>query len=106
MAVFLLKTLEGSAYVPAALRRTIFDDVPCPSPFADWIEDLYDRGITGGCQATPPALLPGQSEPAPADGGVPREDVRTAALRRVTRAERFDSATASASASDLMPEDS
>jgi hypothetical protein len=22
---------------------------PCPSPFANWIEELYAEGITGGC---------------------------------------------------------
>jgi uncharacterized repeat protein (TIGR03803 family) len=48
MAVFLLKTLLGSAYVPPACVG-IFADVPCSNPFAPWIEDLYDRQITGGC---------------------------------------------------------
>ena len=48
MAVFLLKTLEGSSYVPPACAG-VFADVPCPSTFADWIEDLAGRGITGGC---------------------------------------------------------
>ncbi|MCG6964763.1 MAG: hypothetical protein LJE95_16030, partial [Acidobacteria bacterium] len=28
-------------------------DVPCPGGFAvNWIEDLYNRGITAGCTAT------------------------------------------------------
>jgi len=40
MAVFLLKDLLGSTYVPPTCTGT-FDDVPCPSQFADWIEDLY-----------------------------------------------------------------
>ena len=48
MAVFLLKTLLGSSYLPPACAGD-FDDVPCPSQFADWIEDLYGMGITGGC---------------------------------------------------------
>jgi S-layer homology domain len=48
MAVFLIKTFEGPAYVPQVCGGD-FDDVPCPSQFADWIEDLYGRGITGGC---------------------------------------------------------
>ncbi len=26
-----------------------FADVACPSPFADWIEQLAAEGITGGC---------------------------------------------------------
>jgi hypothetical protein len=27
----------------------IFGDVTCPSTFADWIEQLSNEGITGGC---------------------------------------------------------
>ena len=48
MAVFLLKTLLGSGYVPPSCTD-LFDDVPCPGPFTDWVEDLFNRGITGGC---------------------------------------------------------
>jgi hypothetical protein len=48
MAVFLLKAKYGSTYVPPACAG-IFGDVPCPSQFADWIEDLSNQGITGGC---------------------------------------------------------
>ena len=48
MAVFLLKGLLGPGYVPPACAG-IFADVPCPSPFADWIETLYQANITGGC---------------------------------------------------------
>ena len=45
----LLKTLEGSDYVPHDCEG-VFDDVPCPgNVFADWIEELADRDITGGC---------------------------------------------------------
>jgi hypothetical protein len=53
MAVFLLKTLEGSGYMPPAAVG-IFDDVPSADTFAPWIEDLYNRGITGGCSGGPP----------------------------------------------------
>ncbi len=60
MAVFLLKMLEGSTYVPPACAGD-FDDVPCPSQFADWIEDLNGRSITGGCQASPPLYCPTNS---------------------------------------------
>ena len=52
MAIFLLRTKFGSAYVPPPCRG-IFGDMPCSSPFAAWVEDIYDRGITGGCQASP-----------------------------------------------------
>jgi hypothetical protein len=48
MAVFLLKTLLGSGYVPPNCSG-VFGDVPCPSTFAAWIEDLAARAITGGC---------------------------------------------------------
>ena len=48
MAVFLLKAKHGSGYVPPACSGD-FSDVPCPSPFADWIEQLAAESITGGC---------------------------------------------------------
>jgi hypothetical protein len=49
MAVFLLRTREGPAYVPPACTAPLFGDVPCSSPFAVWINELVRRGITGGC---------------------------------------------------------
>jgi cysteine-rich repeat protein len=52
MAVFLLKSLLGPAYTPPP-PTGIFDDVP-PDGFRAWIEDLYGRGITGGCAGGPP----------------------------------------------------
>ena len=54
MAVFLLKALEGSSYNPPACTQ-IFADVPCTPGlgFSDWIEELYNRAITGGCSAVP-----------------------------------------------------
>ena len=48
MAVFLLKALHGSSFVPPACSGD-FGDVPCPSQFADWIEQLAAEAITGGC---------------------------------------------------------
>ncbi len=48
MAVFLLKTEHGSAYVPP-MCTGLFGDVPCPSQFADWIEQLSIEGVTAGC---------------------------------------------------------
>jgi ELWxxDGT repeat protein len=49
MAVLLLSTKEGPAYVPPACTTPTFGDVPCSSPFAPWIEELVRRGITNGC---------------------------------------------------------
>jgi hypothetical protein len=48
MAVFLLKAEHGPNYTPPQCTGT-FPDVPCPSLFADWIEQLAHEGITGGC---------------------------------------------------------
>jgi IPT/TIG domain/S-layer homology domain len=48
MAVFLLKAQHGSSYVPP-LCSGLFLDVPCPSTFANWIEQLSHESITGGC---------------------------------------------------------
>jgi len=54
MAVFLLKMSLGSDYTPPACTPPgTFADVPCPSQYADWIEDLSTRGVTGGCDLVP-----------------------------------------------------
>ena len=59
MAVFLLKTKEGSGYAPPPATG-VFGDVPAGDPFASWIEELYNRSITGGCQAVPLLYCPDQ----------------------------------------------
>jgi IPT/TIG domain/S-layer homology domain len=48
MAAFLLKSKHGSSYTPPPCNGD-FLDVPCPSQFADWIEELAAEGITSGC---------------------------------------------------------
>lgn len=60
MAVFLLKTKEGPAYVPPT-STGVFADVPPGSFASDWIEDLYGRGITGGCSVSPLLYCPGSA---------------------------------------------
>jgi hypothetical protein len=57
MAIFLLKTQLGPAYVPPSATG-IFADVPVDAFAADWIEDLYGRAITGGCSANPLRYCP------------------------------------------------
>jgi len=54
MAVFLLKTKEGSTYDPPDCTG-VFADVPCTpgTGFSDFIEELYSRQITGGCSTVP-----------------------------------------------------
>ncbi len=49
MAVFLLKSMLGSAHVPPPATGTVFLDVPQGSFAADWIEELASLGVTGGC---------------------------------------------------------
>ncbi len=59
MAVFLLRAEHGSAYVPPPATGTIFGDVTVNTSFADWIEQLYAEGITGGCLGgSPPMFCP------------------------------------------------
>ncbi len=48
MAPLLIKARAGSDFVPDPCVG-LFDDVPCPSTFADWIETLANGNITGGC---------------------------------------------------------
>ncbi|MFZ5879643.1 MAG: S-layer homology domain-containing protein [Chloroflexota bacterium] len=48
MAVFILRTLKGNAYVPPAATG-IYNDVAIGDFAADWIEALADENITAGC---------------------------------------------------------
>jgi hypothetical protein len=57
MATFLLKTVEGSTYLPPD-PAGIFTDVPTGNPFARWIEELYNRQVTGGCVQSPLQYCP------------------------------------------------
>lgn len=47
MAVFLWRALNGDEAPPAC--SGVFDDVGCPSQFADYIEGIAALGITAGC---------------------------------------------------------
>ena len=58
MAVFLLKAKLGSALRPAGVHRHLRRR-RLPFAFADWIEELFARAITGGLQREP-HLLPRQ----------------------------------------------
>ena len=72
MAVFLLKTLLGSDYVPPP-PAGVFADVPADYFSIAWIEDLYNRGITAGCNTNPLRFCP--------DADVPREQMATFLVR-------------------------
>ena len=47
--MFLLRSREGSAYLPAACTTPPFGDVPVSSPYCRWIRELVTRGVTSGC---------------------------------------------------------
>jgi hypothetical protein len=49
MAVFLLRANEGPAYTPPACVAPAFNDMPCSSGFAKWVNELAARGVTAGC---------------------------------------------------------
>jgi metallopeptidase family M12-like protein/S-layer family protein len=57
MAVFLVKSKYGAAYVPGPCAG-LFGDVPCSNQFAVWIEKLYADGISGGCNSSPLLFCP------------------------------------------------
>jgi hypothetical protein len=49
MAVFLLRSKYGLCFAPPPCTTQVFDDVPCSSIFAPWINELVAQNITGGC---------------------------------------------------------
>ncbi len=60
MAIFILRSMEGSGYTPPACEG-LFSDMPCAGPgstFTPWAEELYRRGITGGCAVSPLRYCP------------------------------------------------
>jgi uncharacterized repeat protein (TIGR03803 family) len=57
IAPLLLKTRHGSSYIPPPAVG-LFEDVPTSAFAADWIEDLYSHGITGGCSGAPLLYCP------------------------------------------------
>ena len=60
MAVFVLKGAHGSGFHPPHCVG-IFTDVPCGSLYADWVEELYNEGITAGCADAPLAFCPDEA---------------------------------------------
>jgi glucose/arabinose dehydrogenase/regulation of enolase protein 1 (concanavalin A-like superfamily) len=81
MAVLLLRTEHGSAYVPPVCTGQ-FSDVPCPAtpnfPYSDWIEQLLTEGVTAGC--SPPSPPSGEPGYCP-DAVTPREQMATFIVR-------------------------
>jgi hypothetical protein len=61
MAVFLLKTKHGASYVPPDGVGVFGDVAPCPGTICNFIEELYNQQVTGGCQTSPLLYCPGGS---------------------------------------------
>jgi hypothetical protein len=57
MAVFLLRTIHGSTYLPPA-SSNIFTDVDSTFWAKNWINQLYTEGITSGCSQNPLSYCP------------------------------------------------
>jgi glucose/arabinose dehydrogenase len=49
VAPFLLRALEGPSYTPPPCTTPVFNDVPCTSPSAAFINELAARSVTAGC---------------------------------------------------------
>jgi hypothetical protein len=60
MALFLLRAKHGTAYTPP-MATGVFTDVPTSHWAANWIEQLYVEGITGGCNLSPLTYCPEDS---------------------------------------------
>jgi hypothetical protein len=58
-AVFLLRTLYGSGYVPPAASH-YFTDMPVTGKewMEPWVDEFYREGITGGCGSSPLIFCP------------------------------------------------
>lgn len=57
MAVFILRAMHGAAFVPPPATG-IFADVPLAHPLVNWIEELFNEGITAGCGTGPARYCP------------------------------------------------
>jgi hypothetical protein len=59
MAVLVLRSRYGIHYMPPPATGRIFTDVPASHWAAPWIEQLYLKGISAGCVASPRQYCPG-----------------------------------------------
>ena len=62
MAVFILRAIEGAEYTPPPATHT-FSDMPVVGKewMEAWVDEFYDRGITGGCGTDPLRYCPENS---------------------------------------------
>ncbi|HSK79691.1 MAG TPA: PQQ-dependent sugar dehydrogenase [Thermoanaerobaculia bacterium] len=60
-AVFLLRAKHGGGYTPPPADGSPFTDVPASDWAAPWIEQLYEEGISNGCDTSPLRYCPASS---------------------------------------------
>jgi len=55
MAVFILRAIHGTSYLPPAVAESSFSDVPVSGKewMMPWIEQFYNEGFTTGCKQSP-----------------------------------------------------
>ncbi len=70
MAVFILLAEHGGSYRPPDCTTQIFDDVPCSSQFAPWVNQLFTEGITAGCSTSPALFCPNPAASTPPSNGL------------------------------------
>jgi hypothetical protein len=58
LALLLPRALAVAGFALPEAATGVFADVPAGDPFAQWIGELFRRGLTDGCQAVPPAFCP------------------------------------------------
>jgi hypothetical protein len=58
MAVLLGRAIYGENFIPPAVDDPVFDDVPGSHWAAPWIEQLYQDGLTRGCDQEPLRYCP------------------------------------------------
>ncbi len=81
MARWLVKLMYGPDYAPPPCTG-IFEDVICEStPNADYIEQIYNDGVTTGCSQYPLLVLPRRRCHPRTDGGVHPARARGRRLR-------------------------
>ncbi|HKI06206.1 MAG TPA: S-layer homology domain-containing protein [Thermoanaerobaculia bacterium] len=73
LAVFIVRGSRGPDFVPPPATGTLFADVPASHPQAAYIEQLYNDGLTGGCNTNPLRFCP--------EGSVSRAEMATFLLR-------------------------
>lgn len=58
MAVFIVRGVHGSSFMPPNPTAQIFQDVPVGEWYAKWVHQLWNDGFTAGCSTDPLMFCP------------------------------------------------